>query len=84
MSLATSMLIFLAGALISGMLFRLTRRRISEVLANGLAFMIVSLAFYPLLLWVTGSEEQSIARWIIASAIGGIATMSIYRFLRTR
>jgi hypothetical protein len=84
MSLTASILIFLVGAVLSGFLFRLLRQRISEALANGLSFMVLSLALYPLAFWITGSREQSITIWIIACAVGAIATTGIYSIRRQR
>jgi hypothetical protein len=81
MSFTVSLVVFFAGAAASGFAFRFLRRGLPEAVANGITFVVLSLAFYPLMLSLNGSGKQFFVSWVACSILGGLTAMGVFALL---
>lgn len=81
MSFTASLVLFFVGAAASGFVFRFLRHRLPEAVANGLAFAVMSLAFYPLVHLLNGSGNQFFVSWVACSILGGLTAMGVFALL---
>ena len=78
MSFSVSLIVFLMGAAASGLVFRLLRRKLPEAVANGIAAVVLGIAFYPLMLSLTGSGNRLFVSWAASCILGGLAAMGVF------
>ena len=81
MSFSVSLIVFLMGAAASGLVFRLLRRKLPEAVANGIAAVVLGIAFYPLMLSLNGSGNQFFVSWVACSILGGLTAMGVFALL---
>jgi hypothetical protein len=81
MSFTISLIIFLIGAAASGFVFRFFRHKLPEAVANGIAFVVLGISFYPLMLFIAGSGSKSLVIWAICSVLGGLVAMGAFALL---
>jgi hypothetical protein len=83
MSITIAVMIWAGGIIASAALVNFLRSRTSASTANGLGWIIMGLAHYPIVLWLTGSEYQSatLAIWAGFSVLGAVVGVVVYSWL---
>jgi phosphate/sulfate permease len=84
MSFTVSLVLFFVGAAASGFVFRFLRHSLPEAVANGLAVVLMSLAFYPLVRFLNGSGNQFFLSWVACSILGGLTAMGVFALLNRK
>ena len=84
MNIFTSILIYVLGLAVSAAVFRFVRQRLSESVANGLGVLVLLLAQYPLMLWITGGPHMAFTTWLIWCTLGALAATGFNFLLRPK
>jgi asparagine N-glycosylation enzyme membrane subunit Stt3 len=77
MSIELSIIVFLAGTVVCGLLGRLLRRSATEAVTTGVTTALLWLTSYPLIGWLTDGSGFSLATLLITMAVAGITAGGI-------
>ena len=84
MSFTTATVIYLAGIVAAGLLFRFLRRRVPDALAAGLGVAVLLLGLYPLASRLDDGGGMKFAWWLLCCAIGALAAAGVSSLLRPK
>ncbi|HMF55462.1 MAG TPA: hypothetical protein VK619_03810 [Pyrinomonadaceae bacterium] len=84
MSFTASILVYIAGVILSALIFGLLRKRTHVAVAEGAAMMILLLSLYPLVRWMSESQRQSFMKYALLSLTGALVSAVILFIMQKR